>query len=493
MNRGSLFKPPYHQCGDCGDEDTSTAIMINSHTFNPSAQLLAQTAASTLGISNSVLVPLGVLFGLAALLLFFGRIPISYNLLNLTVRWRTTLLTALAFTLVISLLTVMLAFVNGMYQLTENSGHPENVVVLAEGSTDESFSNLGFSDIGDIENQAGILRPDGRPLLSRETYLVVNQPIPNAPPGGPQRRFLQLRGIVDPNIAAQVHQIVLYEGGGWFSESGVQEVDSASATTAVEVVVGEGIARELGSSRTEAELAAAANSNRLDVGDVFSLSNRPWKVVGVMQSSGSTFDSEVWAKQSLIGPMFGKETYTALVARTADAESAATLKNFLNNDYKKAAVSALSEPEYYAGLSSTNRQFLFGIIFVAIVMAIGGVFGVMNTMFAAIGQRTKDIGVLRLIGYRRRQILISFLLESLAIAFIGGLLGCAVGMLADGWTATSILSAGQGGGGKFIVLKLAVDANTIAVGLLLALVMGLAGGLLPSLSAMRLSALDALR
>jgi ABC-type antimicrobial peptide transport system permease subunit len=120
------------------------------------------------------------------------------------------------------------------------------------------------------------------------------------------------------------------------------------------------------------------------------------------------------------------------------------------------------------------------------------VFGVMNTMFAAIGQRSRDIGVLRLLGYRRRQILISFLLESIVIALAGGVLGCALGMLADGWTATSVLSSGPGGG-KFVVLKLAVDANTLAVGLLLSLAMGIVGGLLPSLNAMRLSALDALR
>lgn len=455
--------------------------------------LLGEAPASILGVSTSVLIPLGLAAGLIALLVLFGRIPISYNLLNLTARWRTTLLTALAFTLVISLLTVMLAFVNGMYQLTESSGHPENVVVLAEGSTDESFSNLGFSDVGDIENLPGILRTSNRPLLSRETYLVVNQPIPNAPPDGPQRRFLQLRGIVDPRIAAEVHQIALYDGGRWFSDAGVQlDGDGDAATAAVEVVLGEGIAREMGRSRTESERQAARNPDRLDVGDTFSLNDQPWVVVGVMQSSGSTFDSEAWAKQSLIGPMFGKETYTSLVARTADAEAAATLKNLLNNEYKKAALSALSEPEYYSALSSTNQQFLYGIIFVALVMAIGGVFGVMNTMFAAIGQRTKDIGVLRLLGYRRRQILISFLLESIVIAFIGGLLGCAVGMLADGWTATSILSAGPGGG-KFVVLKLSVDANIIAVGLLLALVMGIVGGLLPSLNAMRLSALEALR
>ena len=130
-------------------------------------------------------------------LAILGKVPVRYNVRNLQVRWRTTLMTALAFTLVIALNTVMLAFVNGMYKLTQGSGQPGNVMVLSEGSTDEAFSNLGFSDIGDIELQPGVLRDEAnQPLASRETYVVVNQPVrvraagPAAGPvhAGPRRR-----------------------------------------------------------------------------------------------------------------------------------------------------------------------------------------------------------------------------------------------------------------------------------------------------------------
>ena len=143
-------------------------------------------------------------------------------------------------------------------------------------------------------------------------------------------------------------------------------------------------------------------------------------------------------------------------------------------------------------MAKTSRQFLYAISFVAIVMAIGGVFGVMNTMFAAISQRIKDIGVLRLLGFARWQILVSLLLESLVIALVGGLLGCALGALANGWTAASVV-AGQEGTGRTVVLTLTVDAHTISVGILLTLLMGLLGGLAPALSAMRLKPLEALR
>ena len=129
---------------------------------------------------------------------------------------------------------------------------------------------------------------------------------------------------------------------------------------------------------------------------------------------------------------------------------------------------------------------------VAIVMAIGGIFGVMNTMFAAVAQRIEDIGVLRILGFKRWQILISFMLESLAIGLVGGLLGCLLGSLANGWEASSTLTGGSGGQ-KSVTLTMAVDTQILAAGLLFTLVMGRLGGLVPALSAMRMEILESLR
>ena len=169
------------------------------------------------------------------------------------------------------------------------------------------------------------------------------------------------------------------------------------------------------------------------------------------------------------------------------------MKEFLSEDYKKAAVAAQVETEYYESLSETNQQFSWAIGFVAVVMSIGGVFGVMNTMFAAISQRTKDIGVLRLLGYAR---LANPRLVPAGIAgHRAGRRRCSaarLGSLADGWSATSVVSS-NAGAGKTVMLRLSVDASTIALGLVLTMIMGGIGGLLPSLNAMRLRALDALR
>ncbi|MDP1799545.1 MAG: ABC transporter permease [Planctomycetaceae bacterium] len=508
------------------------------------------------------------------LLFLINRVPVSYNVLNLMVRWKNTAMTALAFTMVIGLLIVMLGFVNGMYALTQNSGQPGNLLILAEGATDESFSNLGFADLSDLENQRGIVKDaDGQPLTSRETYLIASQPILNPQPGRPKRRFLQVRGVDDAPRSARVHNMELQPGGEWFSSAGVREVEGRNGLSLVEVVLGNGIAGELGADRSPEELAKAKNKDRLDTGDIFHVGDREWIVAGVLKPSGSTYDSEVWAKQSLIGPMFGKSGCTTLVARTfvdkslvedaisgklvkiveaptkeengktvkvgedtqvplvwlteehkkllADRvkelpadnpeaevsltglpprtakalhDAAATrLKTFFTTEYEKAAVAPQVESEYFANLSSTNIQFLVAIAVVTCIMSLGGIFGVMNTMFAAISQRTKDIGVLRLLGYKRWQILVSFLLESLVLAVFGGIIGCLIGSLADGFTANSIVTGGPGGGGKFVVLRITIDSVILGCGLLLSIGMGFLGGLIPAFTAMRLTALEALR
>jgi putative ABC transport system permease protein len=453
--------------------------------FAPSnSPLLAWTP----GVSLALAVPVVAAVLLMAVLVIGGKIPLSYNLRNLIVRWRTTLVTALAFTLVISLQTVMLGFVAGMNKLTEESGQPGNVIVLSDGALDELVSNLGYGTSADIDRHPGVLRDErDEPLASREVYLVVNQPLPTEPGQQQKRRFTQVRGIDNPRVAARVHGLELYPGSAWFSDAGVQKLAGASAggdDQAVQAVLGEGVAGQMGQD---------VGKERLEVGDTFDLGPRKWVVVGIMKSAGSTFGSEVWAKRSLVGPMFGKEAYSSVVLRTADAPTAQQVADDLTKNFKKAALQAEPETEYFSKLSETNRQFSYAIMVIAILMAIGGVFGVMNTMFAAISGRTKDIGVLRIIGFARWQILVSFFLESLVIALVGGLLGCAIGYLTNGWTATSIVSGGQGGGGKFVVLELVVGADTLLTGLLLVLAMGAVGGLLPAISAMRLKPLESLR
>jgi ABC-type lipoprotein release transport system permease subunit len=418
-----------------------------------------------------------------ALLAAIGKVPVSYNVRNLVVRWKTTIMTALAFTSVVALMTVMMAFVNGLYSLTENSGQPGNVVVLSSGSNDEGFSNLAFDDVRNVERMPGIISDsEGDRMVSKEIFVVGNQQIPVAPGEKPRRRFVQIRGIENPQIAGKVHGLKLQPGGQWFSEAGVEQGQGDAGQNLIQAVMGNGLAAEMGRDLGTSPLA---------VGDTFSLADRTWKVTGLLDSGGSTFDSEIWAKRQITGEYFGKPaSYSSLIVRAADDVAATALAETVKGA-KETALNALTEKEYYSNMAETSRTFLYAIVIVALIMGVGGVFGVMNTMFAAISQRSKDIGVLRILGYQRGQILISFLLESLVLALAGGLLGCLLGLVADGWTARSIISGG--GGGKFVVLKLVVSREILATGLLLSLFMGALGGFIPAVSAMRLRALESLR
>src|SRR5262245_9390795 len=223
------------------------------------ANLMSATSDATpFRLSPWSLAPLAVGVSLVVLLALLGKVPVRYNIRNLQVRWLTTLLTGLAFFAVIALLTVMLSFVNGMYKLTLGSGQPGNVMVLAEGSTDESFSNVQIADAGEIELLPGIARNDqDRPLVSRETYVVVNQPVQVRQPGRPRGRFTQVRGVEDADLAGHVHGLTLHEGGQWFTREGVRSVGPGQE--AIQAVIGEGIARELGRDRKSEQLAQAKN------------------------------------------------------------------------------------------------------------------------------------------------------------------------------------------------------------------------------------------
>ena len=200
---------------------------------------------------------LWVLLGFAAvlvlLLLAVNRVPLSYTVRNLELRWLTTVMTALAFTAVVGLMVVMLAFTTGMQRMMEGSAQPGNVVILAEGAIDEAFSNLNTSDLGEIEQLPGVRHDaeSGQPWASRETYMIVNQPVVHPQPGRPNGRFLQVRGITDAALASKIHNIQLQSrrlvlGSG----RGGAGPGRTARPPAIQAVLGEGVAGELAADRT---------------------------------------------------------------------------------------------------------------------------------------------------------------------------------------------------------------------------------------------------
>jgi putative ABC transport system permease protein len=413
------------------------------------------------------------------------KVPLVYNIRNLQNRWKTTLVTALAFTLVTGLLTFMLSFVKGMDRLIDSSGGPDNVMVLSDGATDEAFSNLPDYDVkllpGDLQRE--VL------LFSKEVYVVVMYMIPNPPPGSRPRRFVQMRGLDNMEVAAEIHGVKLMEGHKFVSGAGAKEIGDNQF--AKEIVIGHGIARTFGSD---------LGKPMLERGDVLTLGANQWVVVGIMEEGSAAFSSEIWTRDRNVQENFGRKdasgaySYGSYVIRTAGPEKAKLAVRMLKDFKSERNLQAYTEREYYAKMNDTSKQFSVASWIVAFIMAIGGILGIMNTMYAAISQRSKDIGVLRLMGYRRWQILLSFQFESMLIAILGGFLGLIVAYLAfDGRTVTSIISSGQGGGGKTVVLQLTYGLSVFASGAIFALLMGAIGGFIPAFSAMRLRPLESLK
>src|SRR5579875_2795315 len=376
-------------------------------------------------------------------------VPLSYNYRNLRVRWKTTLMTASGFTLVVAALVVMLAFLSGIEAACAVSGEPENVILLSKGNNDEVLSQMERSLVAQVETSKGVaLDAAGQPIASRELFLVVH----HRPEKSGAFRFLQVRGVLP--AAFRVHsQLCLIEGRTFRPGQS-------------EVMIGKGIQREY----------------HFQIGDAVERGRKSWKIVGVFESRGAAFESELWGDLDELASQFRREgLYTTVVLRAATPREAEELAERLRNS-RSISVEAMTEPKYYQKQSEQTQLMQKAAWVVAWFMGIGAMFGVMNTLFAAIGQRSKDIAVLRILGFRGRDILLAFL-----IAVIGGLLGMALGAATNGIRRSVALGA------RHIDFAFRVDGKILLFAGMFSLIMGILGGLLPALSAMRIKPLEALR
>lgn len=380
-------------------------------------------------------------------------VPLSYNYRNLRVRWKTTLMTASGFTLVVAALVVMLAFINGIESACATTGEAENVILIGKGNNDEVLSQMDRSLAAQAESSKGVaLDASGQPLASRELFVVVH----HRPEQSGEYRFLQVRGVLP--AAFRVHtQLHLIEG-------------LAFRPGQSEVMIGKGIQRE----------------EHLQVGDTIEIGRKRWKITGVFASGGAAFESEIWCDLNELAGQFRREgLYTSVVLRAADAAEAEELAERLRNS-RSVSVEAATEPQYYQKQAEQTKIMQTAAWVIAWFMGVGAMFGVMNTQFAAIGQRSKDIAILRIMGFEARDILLSFLIEAILIAAIGGLLGVALGATANGVTRNISLDARQ------MDFALRVDGTILIFAGAFSIIMGILGGLLPALSAMRIKPLEAL-
>jgi putative ABC transport system permease protein len=383
-----------------------------------------------------------------------GMVPLSYNYRNLRVRWKTTLMTALGFTLVVAALVVMLAFINGIEAACATTGEPENVILLAKGNNDEVLSQMDRGLVSQVENTKGVaLDSSSQPIASRELFMVVHHRQEETG----AFRFLQVRGVLP--VAFRVHSRLHLTEGRAFHRS------------QSEIIVGKGVQRE----------------NHFQIGDQIDMGRKLWKVVGIFEAGGAAFESELWCDLNELASQFRREGfYSSVILRAQTPEAAEELAERLMSS-RSVSVEAMTEPKYYQKQSEQTKIMETAAWVIAWFMGVGAIFGVMNTMFAAIGQRTKDIAVLRIMGFVPGEILLSFLVEALLIALLGGLLGVALGAATNGITRSTSVGARQ------IDFAFRVDGTILTFAALFTVVMGILGGLLPAMSAMRIKPLEALR
>jgi len=381
-------------------------------------------------------------------------VPVAYSYRNLLVRWKTTLMTAAGFTLVVAVLIVMLAFTSGVTTVCAVSGEAENVIWLTKGNIDEVLSRIDVQTARQLELAPGVLSDDrGRALASRELYMMVTQRDEKTG----RWEFMSVRGVYEN--ALEVHTQVRLIEGRMFQRH------------CRELIIGRQLAR----------------AHDIRIGDRLTLGRASWDVVGICEAGGSAFESELWGDlDQLAGCFHRRGIYTAVVLRTADAATARETASYLDGS-RQVAVDASCELDYYARQAEQTDLLRNAALVIGVFMAIGAALGVTNTMFAAISARTSDIAVLRIVGFTKGQILAAFLFESVLIAAIGGTLGSCLGYALNGLTLETAMGA------KKVAFAFQVDAAVLSTAAVFTLVMGLLGGLLPAVSAMQIRPLESLR
>jgi len=375
-------------------------------------------------------------------------IPISYNLRNLMVRKTTTVLTALGVGLTVAVLVAVLALVEGLRSSFEASGRPLNVLVMRKGATAELLSVVTRSNFQDFKYKPGIARdPNGKPLASLEMVTIIN----NLGTGkAAEGMNINLRGITPVGIEMrdQVHLI-----SGRYFIPGRREL-----------VVGKNI---------------VARYPKAQVGSRVHFGRGDWDVVGIMDGGRSNASSEVYADLNQISGDYNRtEFLSSALLRAVDPAAMQALRNSLESD-PRFNFSTLSEREYYESQMASATPVRFMGLLVCTIMAIGSSFAAMNTMYAAVARRSADIGILRMLGFSRTGILASFMVESLILSVIGGVLGCLLVLpLNDAHTRI----------GSFITFSeisftLRLTPQVLAIGIGFGIVMGLLGGFFPARSA----------
>ena len=384
-------------------------------------------------------------------------IPISYNIRNLKLRKGLTIMTALGIALTVTTAVFLMALLAGLDKAFMTSGDPLNVLVMRKGSTAELSGGFDAALFPTLKTLPGIAKDaQGEPLASGEWVVVVVLPRKD----GTGEVNVSVRGLMPAGLELR-HNAKLLEGR-WFSPG------------QREVVVGRNIhSRFSGAS----------------VGDTLDFAKGQWKVVGVFDSGGTAYDSEIWGDVNQIAVDFDRQGgYASAYLRATDPVAADALKHRVSDDQRLKLEGAL-ETEYYEKQTSSGGAIKFIGIVVAVIMAIGSSFAAMNTMYAAVAYRSREIATLRIIGFSKPSILTSFVLEALMLSLLGAIVGIVLILPFNGMTT------GIGNSLTFseTVFSLQLTWRVAIIAVVFAMVMGLLGGFAPAWQAARQDILTSLR
>ena len=385
-------------------------------------------------------------------------LPLSYNVRSVRSRWRLTLLAVLGIALVVAVFTVLLAMSEGFATALRSTGRTDNAMIVLRGSNSELGSQVRLDHRKMIlDNDLLFRRPDGQALASWEWVVILA--LPRKSDG--RRTNVTLRAV--PPQAFEVRGGIRVTAGRRFTP-GLDEV-----------IVGRRIMDRVGG---------------LELNGRLKYQHKRLVIVGVFESDGAAFESEVWGDFDTLGALFERGVGSnSLVVRMKDPAQIPALDRWIRAQ-PGMPLRALSERKYYEDQAGPVAKVLKGLAaIVALVMGIGAVFGAMNTMYAIVAARTREIGTLRALGFSRVTVLLSFMLESAFLAIVGGVLGCLLAFPMHGFsTGTSNIQTFAE-----IAFAFRITPGIVAASLVFAGVMGVAGGLLPALRAARRPIAGALR
>lgn len=387
------------------------------------------------------------------------KIPLIYNVRSVIQRPVSTAFTALGIGLVVAVFIAMLALANGFATALTRTGGDDNVLVMRKGADSEMSSGIEKGDVNIIGSFPHVaIGSDGKPLVSPETYVVMNL----------QRRGADSVGLANVVIrgvsqrAFEVRKNIVIEGRPFASGQS-------------EVCVGDKI---------------VPRYTNTEIGEVLHFAGRNWTVVCHFSAAGSSFESEVWGEaEQFQSAMRGGSTYQSVTFRLKDPAGYAEAKRALEGD-QRLQVDAHMESKYYADQSKLLGAMLsFLAIMITSIMSVGAIFGAVNTMYASIASRRPEIAVLLTLGFKPRNVLLSFLAESAVIAFIGGVLGCLIALPING----VVTSTTNWSSFSEIAFAFRVTPQLLLSGIAFAVVMGVLGGFFPARSASRMPVVQALR